>query len=81
LRILRVTSWHGLIAPAGTPDAIIRQLYTELAKLAHQQDTKDLLGAQGSDVIGSTPQEFAAFIKAEIVKWGKVIHAAGIKPE
>jgi tripartite-type tricarboxylate transporter receptor subunit TctC len=76
-----VTSWHGLIAPAKTPGAIIRQLHAEVAKIARRQDTRELLGAQGSDVIGSTPEEFASFIKSEITKWGRVIKAAGIKPE
>jgi tripartite-type tricarboxylate transporter receptor subunit TctC len=76
-----VTSWHGLIAPAKTPGTIIRQLHAEVLNIARRQDTRELLGAQGSDVIGSTPEEFAAFIKSETAKWGRVIKAAGIKPE
>ena len=75
------TSWHGIVVPVKTPPAVIERLHAELAKIARRPDVLELLGAQGSDVIGSTPGEFAAFIKSETAKWGRVIAAAGIKPE
>ncbi len=75
------TSWHGILAPAKTPVAIIKRLHSELAKIAHQPEVKNFLAAQGADAIGNTPEEFAAVIKNESAKWGRLIKAAGIKPE
>ncbi len=75
------TSWHGVVVPVKTPPAIIKQLHTELAKVAQQSDMKQRLESQGTDVIGSTPEEFRALIKAESTKWSGVIQSAGIKPE
>lgn len=74
-------SWHGIVVPARVPAAIVKRLHGELAKIARQPDVKERLEAQGAEVIGSTPEEFAAFIVAERARWGKVIRAAGIKAE
>lgn len=73
------TSWHGIMVPAKTPATIINRLHAALAKIADQPDLVKRLGAQGTDVIGSTPAEFAALIRAESAKWDKVIKTAGIK--
>ena len=75
------TSWHGILVPAKTPPVIVKRLHAEFAKIARQPEVREQLGAQGSDVIGSTPEEFAAHIKSELAKWSKVIKSAGIKPE
>jgi tripartite-type tricarboxylate transporter receptor subunit TctC len=75
------TSWHGIVVPVKTPPAVIVRLYTELAKVARQPDLRDVLGAQGSEVIGSTPEEFTAKIKSESAKWAQVIKTANIKAE
>lgn len=75
------TSWHGVVVPARTPNAIVKRLHAELAKIARQPELRELLGAQGADVIGSTPEEFAAVIRDESAKWARVIRTAGIKPE
>ena len=75
------TSWHGILVPAKTPPAVIKRLNAELAKIARQPDVRELLSAQGSDVIGSTPEQFAEKIRSETAKWGQVIRTAGIKPE
>jgi tripartite-type tricarboxylate transporter receptor subunit TctC len=53
----------------------------KLAKIARQPEVRELLGAQGSEVIGSTPEEYAAWIKSESAKWAQVIKAANIRPE
>jgi tripartite-type tricarboxylate transporter receptor subunit TctC len=73
------TGWNGIIVPVGTSNAIVRRLHAELAKIARQQDVRDRLTREGTDVIGSTPEEFAAHIKQETEKWAKIIKAAGIK--
>jgi tripartite-type tricarboxylate transporter receptor subunit TctC len=75
------TSWHGILAPAKTPAHIIRRLQSELARIAQQPDVRTFLIAQGADPIANTPEEFAAVIKGESARWGKLIKAAGVKAE
>ena len=71
------TSWHGLVAPAGTPQAVITRLNGEINKVLQQPDIRDRLAKQGADVASGTPQQFAAYIRAEIPKWAKVIKDSG----
>jgi tripartite-type tricarboxylate transporter receptor subunit TctC len=75
------TSWHGIVVPVRTPAAIVKRLHAELAKISRQPDVKDTLGGQGSDIVGSTPEEFGKFIASESAKWARVIRNAGIKAE
>jgi tripartite-type tricarboxylate transporter receptor subunit TctC len=75
------TSWHGILVPAKTPPAVVARLNAELVKIARQPELRELLGAQGSEVVGSTPEQFATKIKAESAKWAHVIKAANIKAE
>jgi tripartite-type tricarboxylate transporter receptor subunit TctC len=71
--------WFGLYAPAGTPKPIIEQL-ARSANAALQSDAvRAAFAPQGIDVIGSTPEAFAAYVRAEIEKWAKVVDAAGLK--
>ncbi len=73
--------WFGLMAPAGTPPAIVEKLHRETVKVLSQPDVKRKLNELGLDVIGGTPTEFAATIEREIPQWAKVIKGAGIKLE
>jgi tripartite-type tricarboxylate transporter receptor subunit TctC len=73
--------WYGVLAPAGTPRDIVQRLYTEIAKALRAGDVRERLAADGAEPVGNTPEEFAAFIRAEIGKWAKVAKAAGIQPE
>jgi len=75
------SSWHGIAVPARVPPAIVQRLHGELAKIARLPDLRERMEAQGSEVVGNTPEEFVAFIRKESERWGKVIRAAGIKPE
>jgi tripartite-type tricarboxylate transporter receptor subunit TctC len=72
---------YGLLAPKGTPRPIILKLHDEVVALLLQPAVKDKLLADGAEPVGNTPEEFGAFIQAEINKWGKVIRAAGLKAE
>jgi tripartite-type tricarboxylate transporter receptor subunit TctC len=72
-------SWYGLMAPAGTPEAIINKLYAEVARVIQLPDVKAGLEAQGAQPIGSTPGEFAAVIAADTARWSKVIREANIQ--
>jgi tripartite-type tricarboxylate transporter receptor subunit TctC len=76
-----VTDWQGLLAPAMTPAVVIERLNREVIRILGEREVKDRLAAAGLQVATNTPTQFAEFIRAEIDKWGKVIRAAGIKPE
>jgi tripartite-type tricarboxylate transporter receptor subunit TctC len=71
--------WFGLMAPAGTPRAIIDKLHRETAKVLAMPDVRKRLDELGLDLIGGSPEEFAAVIKAETPQWAKVIREAGIR--
>jgi tripartite-type tricarboxylate transporter receptor subunit TctC len=74
---LESLAWIGLLATAGTPNEAISRLQGEVAKAMRATDTRDTLGKQGFDVVGSSPAEFSAWIRAEQAKWSKVIKASG----
>jgi len=76
-----VTIWYGLLAPTGTPSAIIRKLHLETVKALAQPDLRARLDGLGLEGIGNSPEEFAAIIKSEIPKWAKVINESGIKAD
>jgi len=76
-----ITQWYGMIAPAKTPPAIISKLQQEISRLLHQPDVKDKLAADGADAVGNTPEEFGAHIRAEVVKYAKVVKKVGLKAE
>jgi tripartite-type tricarboxylate transporter receptor subunit TctC len=67
------TSWYGIVAPARTPREIVTKLNTELVKILKLSDVREQLSSQGVEPVSNTPEQFAAYIKAEIEKWAKVI--------
>ena len=73
-----VISWYGILAPAGTPPDIVNRLNTEWIKIAAMPDTKEKMQNAGVEPLSSTPEQFADFIKAETVRWAKVIKEANI---
>jgi tripartite-type tricarboxylate transporter receptor subunit TctC len=75
------TAWQGLLSPAGTPQEVLDKISLYTVASMHLPDVRELLGKQGFEVIGSTPGEFAAFIRAESAKWGAVVKATGAKAE
>jgi tripartite-type tricarboxylate transporter receptor subunit TctC len=74
-------AWHGWLAPAGTPPAIVNKLQAEIAAILKLPEVRERLARDGIEPVGSTPQEFAAYIRFEVEKWGKVVREAGIKLE
>jgi tripartite-type tricarboxylate transporter receptor subunit TctC len=76
-----ISEWNALIAPAGTPPAVIARLHSEIAKIMRQEEIKAKFADLGADAIGSTPDELAAFLRAEMTKWAEVVKAANIKVE
>ncbi|MBV8839426.1 MAG: tripartite tricarboxylate transporter substrate binding protein [Alphaproteobacteria bacterium] len=75
-----VTSWFGLLAPVGTPPAIIAKLHDQAVAIVAQKDSRDKLALIGLDVVTDPPEVFAQIIRTDIARWAKVIHDAGIKP-
>ncbi len=74
-------SWVGLLAPAGTPNEIIRAVQREISGIIALPDVRERLPTLGFEAVASTPEEFASRIKIETEMWGRVIRAANIKPE
>jgi tripartite-type tricarboxylate transporter receptor subunit TctC len=75
------TQWYGVLAPAGTAREIVARLHDEIVRALRDAEVGKRLAADGAEPVGSSPEEFAAFIKSESEKWAKVANAAGIKPE
>jgi tripartite-type tricarboxylate transporter receptor subunit TctC len=73
------STWAGLLAPAGTPEAIVRRVADEVSAIVRPDDVRSKLEAMGTVPMGSTPTEFGAFIASETAKWGKVIREAKVK--
>lgn len=76
-----VTSWFGVAAPAKTPRPIVDRLHSEIVRALNTPDLRERMQGMGADPVGNTPEQYTAFVQNEIVKWAKVIKAAGIKGE
>jgi tripartite-type tricarboxylate transporter receptor subunit TctC len=72
-----IGSWYGILAPAGTPPAIVERISAEVRRIVRDPAVSARLAAQGATPVGSTPAEFSAFIKREIAKWAVVIKGSG----
>jgi len=81
LKDFEVTTWYGVLAPAGTPRPVIARLNSELVKIIHAPEVKERLAASGTEPRTSTPEEFAAYLKQEIAKWGDVVRKANLKAD
>ena len=81
LRDFEVTTWYGILAPAGTPRPIVTRLNAEIVRIMHVQEMKDRLASMATDPVTSTPEEFADYIVREIGKWGEVVRQAGLKAD
>ena len=71
------TAWYGVLAPAGTPREIVMKLNGEIVNSLRTSEMKKRITADGGEVVGSTPEEFAAVMKADIAKWVRVVKASG----
>jgi tripartite-type tricarboxylate transporter receptor subunit TctC len=76
-----VSSGFGLFAPAKTPRTVINRLNAEVVKALRVPSVRESLASQGAEPVGSTPEEYDAFVRSEIAKWQKVCREAGIQPE
>lgn len=77
---VEVSAWYGVLAPAGTPKEIISKLNAETVKAIADPKVVQQISNAGAEAVSSTPEEFSAYIKAELARWGKAIKATGIPP-
>jgi tripartite-type tricarboxylate transporter receptor subunit TctC len=76
-----VSSWHAILAPAKTPPPVITRLNQELVTVLKLPETQEKLSSEGGEVMPTTPDEAAAFIRSEVVKWSKLLKDANIPVE
>ena len=74
-------NWHGLFAPAGTPDRIVRRLHQAVVRIFSDREIIDLVHVRGSEIIASTPEEFAVMLKHDIERYRRIMLDAGIQPQ
>jgi tripartite-type tricarboxylate transporter receptor subunit TctC len=75
------STWYGVLAPAHTPQTVVARLHGEIVRILADAALHARLADQGFGPVGNSPEEFGVYIKSEILKWGKVIRDAGIRPE
>ena len=73
-----MTNWYGMLAPANTPRAAITKLQTEVARILGTPELKDRLSSEGAEIVASTPEQFAAFLKNEMAKAAQIVKASGM---
>jgi tripartite-type tricarboxylate transporter receptor subunit TctC len=76
-----VTGWYGLFVPAATPAPVVATLHAGAVKAIKSKEVSDRLSSEAAEIVGSSPQQFGEFLKAEIAKWAAVIKKAQIRPE
>jgi tripartite-type tricarboxylate transporter receptor subunit TctC len=74
-----ISSWQGVLAPAGTPKDVVAKINGELVRMVNSPEVRRRISQEGADPVGSTPEQFAERVKSEIAKWTRVAKAAGIQ--
>ena len=74
-------SWYGVVVPAGTPRDIIAKLNAEIVRALADPQVRNWMVSDGAEIVGDTPEQFTAFFKSELHKWGKAVKVSGAKPE
>ena len=74
-------TWFGVLAPAGTPNPIVETLHREIRAIVSTKEFRNRIAAEGAEVIGDTPAEFARFLRTETARWAATVKAAGIQPD
>jgi tripartite-type tricarboxylate transporter receptor subunit TctC len=73
-------TWVGLLAPAGTPKAIVSRMQTEVANVVRSPEVRDRFSSSGAEPVANTPEQFGVYLAAEVKKWGQVVRQAKIPP-
>jgi tripartite-type tricarboxylate transporter receptor subunit TctC len=74
-------AWFGVFTPSGTPPAVINRLHSEIVKVVKLPDIRDRFLSLGGEPVGSTPEQFGAFFRNEVAKWGKVVRESGARAD
>jgi len=74
---MEMSAWQGVLVPAGTPAPIVQRINAELRKVLAHEETRVKLIAQGTEILGSTPEEYAAYLRSELARWSKVVAETG----
>jgi tripartite-type tricarboxylate transporter receptor subunit TctC len=74
-----VTTWYGLLYPAGTPEPIVKRMNEEVNRVLNAGDVREKLATEGGDALGGTPEQFAALLKADLARWGQIVKQSGAK--
>ena len=74
-----VSVWYGILAPPGTPATVISRLHAEISRIVQLPEIKERWAVLGAEPLHNTPEQFAAFLKADLVKWAKVVRESGAK--
>jgi tripartite-type tricarboxylate transporter receptor subunit TctC len=74
-----VSSWYGLLGPAGVPRAIVQKLNAEVKRMVEMPDVRERLLKDGAEPAGSSPEEFAAMIRDDVQRWTRVVKSTGVK--
>jgi tripartite-type tricarboxylate transporter receptor subunit TctC len=76
-----MSGWNGIFAVKGTPPETVHRLYKEVAEILRAAEVKRELAALGAEPVGDTPDEFGAFLKTDMARWGRIIREKGIQPD
>ena len=76
-----VIGWYGVLAPAGTPPAIVNRLHGEIIKVLAMREIRERIAGDGAEVVGDTPAQFAVFLKTDIARWAPLIKQSGARLE
>jgi tripartite-type tricarboxylate transporter receptor subunit TctC len=74
-------NWHGLFAPRGTPEKIVRAIHRDVVRILESKDTRDIVVSRGNEIIANSPDEFAARLKRDVPRYRKIMAEAGIQPQ
>ena len=81
LKGFQTGSWFGLSVPNGTSRDIVNRLHRETVRIIALPELRDRMASEGAEFVGDAPEQFTAFLRSEIEKWGKAVKASGAKPE
>jgi len=77
----QVVNWYGIAAPAGTPKEALTRWHSEIVKVLAMPEIREKMLGMGTDPVGSSPEDFAQFMKLETAKWSRIIRDAQIRPD
>jgi len=81
VRAYSLTNWFGLLAPTGTPKDVLQQLHADVVRVLRDEGIRKKVHDMGADVVGNSPEEFGAWMRAESAQWAEIIKSANIRPE